>query len=110
MQSLSGICYANNQKRTEVGPIVQAISSIAHVCMLLIYTKFFNMGFTGVCIANLMMYILRFLLTLLFIDKIYDNLSNVYNVKLFSNESTQNFQRQFKTGLMGLLMGVWSWW
>ena len=80
-----------------------------HIFTVFGFVKGTALGFTGVCISTLLMFALRLAIVLFYVEA-KTKLKNIYNVKLFSKESTQQISYQFKTGLYGLLMGVWSWW
>lgn len=53
---------------------------------------------------------MRYLVVIAQIDYLVPGLKNVYGVKLFSKETTQQLSRQVNIGIMGMLMGVWGWW
>lgn len=67
------------------------------------------MGFVAISLSTLLMFMVRLALTLFCIER-SEKLKNIYGVELFSKESTQQINEQFKMGCYGLLMGVWMWW
>lgn len=69
----------------------------------------FDWGFTGVCIATSLSFVVRFIVVQIQIE-ISPGLKNVYGVRLFSNETVQLVQYQAQLGVMGMFMGVWGWW
>lgn len=92
-----------------MGLIALSLSSLLHILLVLIFIKWLDLGYTGVCIATLLMFIARFGITLLHTERAIA-LKNIYGVSLFSKESTQGVTDQLSLGFYGLLMGVWSWW
>ncbi len=54
--------------------------------LVILFLDVMDLGFTGVCIATSLMFVVRFLISIFSIERI-DVLKNTYGVKLFSEES-----------------------
>lgn len=87
-----------------------AIASFFHLGLVLLFLNVLDWGFTGVCIASSLQFVVRFIVAIAQVDYLVPGLKNVYGVKLFSKETTVQLSYQFNLGIMGMLMGVWGWW
>lgn len=76
---------------------------------MLLFLNVMNLGFTGLCIATNLVFVSRFLVVYFLIEKT-QSLKNIYDVVLFSKETTVNLVYQFNLGLSGMIMAVWGWW
>ena len=66
-----------------------SIGSGVHFLLVLFFSDFLDLGFTGICFATSLMWIARFLVVVFLIEK-NSNLQNTHGVVLFSKESTIN--------------------
>lgn len=65
------------------------VSSGVHLLLVLLMVQYWQMGFLGICIATNLMFMVRFCIVLVQIETIAE-LKNIYGVKLFSKETTEN--------------------
>ena len=65
------------------------------------------MGFNGVCFSNGLMYLGRFMVTILLV-KFGGDIQSFPDVSLFSYETTNNVWPTLIFGMKGILMGMWQ--
>lgn len=94
---------------TKISIITFGSASLIHFCCIMLFVNVFGWGFYGVCIATLIQFLSRFVISTI----VYMNvprLKNTTDAKLFSRESTRNIGNQLQLGIGGLFMGIWGWW
>jgi len=64
--------------------------SAVHFCLVMIFTKVFGWGFTGVCIATSLQFVVRFFVSHIQVNYLTPGLRNKHGAILFSKESTVN--------------------
>lgn len=89
--------------------VMLSVSAVAHLLMVILFVDVFNWGFTGICVATSLQFVIRWAIIRLYCSK-HPVLGADTGARLFSQESKENVSHQVKLGLFGLAMGVWGWW
>jgi len=66
-----------------------SIGAGVHLLLVLFTNDVLDLGFTGVCISTSLLFLARFIVVYIQIERI-DILKNTYGVRLFSEESKTN--------------------
>ena len=102
-------CYAVNCRVTHYMMIKMAVGTISHAIMAYVFCVVYGWGFTGICWASGLMFLLRGVTSLICV-KCGDKIPVFDDVYLFSKETVSNLSAILKLDLKSCAMGVWGWW
>ena len=101
-------CFAS--KVFKYGFAGTAGSGLFHVLMVLTLCKGFGLGFTGICLSSVSMYLVRFLINVL-LTYYGSKIPKVNSETNFFNKNTiTDLKPQFILGLKATAMTIWQWW
>jgi hypothetical protein len=60
--------FATNQKVTDVNLIMLSSAAVVHFLLVMLFVYYLDYGFTGICVATLLMFIWRMTIALIQID------------------------------------------
>ena len=67
---------------------MMAGGSAAYLFMIYIFVSVLDYGFTGVCLATSLMFMVRFLIAIILTSR--GKMENIYKVSIFSHETVSN--------------------
>ena len=67
---------------------MMAGGSAAHILMIYIFVSVLDWGFTGVCLATSLQFMVRFLIAIILTSR--GKMENIYKVSIFSHETVSN--------------------
>lgn len=85
-------------------------ATLVHVTLVLLLTVQQGMGITGVAIASSTQFFVRYLVTILYVQRCGKFDDPAIQVPLGHEESFKNWKQQFYLSLQCMSLSVWSWW